>query len=109
MAHIMGKEEPPLFKYGEFDVAALCHLASKIRREIACTCDLNQRPQRGGFNWAVFVLFEDGVEWVLRSPTQNHRGLSHESAVKLLSSEAATLKYLKSYTDIPVPEVYSYW
>ncbi|KAJ5799547.1 uncharacterized protein N7518_001615 [Penicillium psychrosexuale] len=104
----MEKEETPLFEYSEFDVAALCHLASKIRREIACTCDLNQRPRRGGFNWAVFVLFEDGVEWVLRSPVQNHPELSHASAAKLLSSEAATLKYLKIYTDIPVPDVYSY-
>ncbi|CDM30482.1 unnamed protein product [Penicillium roqueforti FM164] len=30
----MEKEETPLFDYSEFDVAALCHLASKLRREI---------------------------------------------------------------------------
>lgn len=105
----MGKEAFPLFRYNEFDVAALCQIASKMRRGIPCTCDLNQRPQRGGFNWAVFVLFEDGLEWVVRSPVQNHPELSHESVVKLLLSEAATLKYLKAYTEIPVPEVYSYW
>ncbi|CAI7661057.1 unnamed protein product [Penicillium glandicola] len=102
------KEDFPLFRYNEFDVAALCQLASSMRLGTACTCDLNQRPTRGGFNWAVFVLFEDGVEWVLRSPLQNHPELSNECALKLLSSEAATLKYLKVYTDIPVPDVYSY-
>ncbi|EAW13452.1 uncharacterized protein ACLA_054990 [Aspergillus clavatus NRRL 1] len=31
-----------------------------------------------------------------------------ELAMKLLSSEAATLRYLKSHSDIPVPEVYDY-
>ncbi|CAG8887015.1 unnamed protein product [Penicillium egyptiacum] len=108
MAHNMGKEAFPLFQYDEFDVAALCHLASEMRRGVSCTCDLNQRPKRGGYNWAVFVSFEDGVEWVFRSPVKNHPGLSGESVVKLLLSEAATLKYLKVYTDIPVPDVYSY-
>lgn len=29
--------------------------------------------------------------------------------VKLLASEAATLRYLKTHSDIPVPEVYDYW
>ncbi|RJE17989.1 hypothetical protein PHISCL_09669 [Aspergillus sclerotialis] len=31
-----------------------------------------------------------------------------EVGMKLLSSEAATLRYLKSHSDIPVPEVYDY-
>mgnify|MGYP002718570073 FL=1 len=109
MAHNMGKEAFPLFQYNEFDVGALCHLASEMRRGLTCTCDLNQRPKRGGYNWAVFVLFEDGLEWVLRSPVQNHPSVSDESVVKLLLSETATLKYLKTYTDVPVPDVYSYW
>ncbi|KAJ5436510.1 Aminoglycoside phosphotransferase [Penicillium cf. griseofulvum] len=103
------KEDFPLFKYYEFDVGALCQLASKMRREIACSCDLNQRPKRGGFNWTVFILFEDGLQWVLRSPVvQDSPELSNESVSKLLASEAATLKYLKAYTDITVPDVYSY-
>ncbi|KGO67795.1 Aminoglycoside phosphotransferase [Penicillium italicum] len=108
MDQVAGKEEFPLFRYNAFDVAALCELASNMRENIACTCDLNQRPERGGFNWAVFVLFEDGIEWVLRSPVQNHPELSYNSVAKLLSSEAATLKFLKAHTDIPVPDVYSY-
>ncbi|KGO36870.1 Aminoglycoside phosphotransferase [Penicillium expansum] len=108
MDQMTRKEGFPLFMYNEFDVAALCQLASNMRQNIACTCDLNQRPKRGGFNWAVFVLFEDGLEWVLRSPVQNHPELSYNSVAKLLSSEAATLNYLRAHTEIPVPEVYSY-
>ena len=103
------KEDFPLFKYSEFDVRALCELATKMRRGISASCDLNQRPKRGGFNWAVFILFEDGLQWVLRSPVQNHPDLSDESVFKLIASEAATILYLKTYTDIPVPAVYSYW
>lgn len=98
-----GKDEFPIFQYNDFDVLALCQLAGKMRN-LLYSCDLNQRPMCGGFNWAVFVLFADGIQWVLRSPVQNHPGV-----VKLLSSEAATLRYLKIYTDIPVPDVYSYW
>jgi hypothetical protein len=32
-----------------------------------------------------------------------------EMGIKLLASEAATLRYLRAYSDIPVPEVYDYW
>lgn len=103
-----GKYQYPVFQYSNFDVSAICRLAGEMRR-LSCTCDLHQRPMRGGFNWAVFVLFADGIQWVLRSPAQNHPDLSERSVVKLLLSEAATLRYLKIYTDIPVPDVYSYW
>ncbi|KAJ5588917.1 hypothetical protein N7537_011595 [Penicillium hordei] len=107
MDQVTGKDKFPIFQYSDFDVSALCQLAGKTRK-LACTCDLNQRPMRGGFNWAVFVSFVDGIQWVLRSPAYNHPDLSERSVVKLLLSEAATLRYLKIYTDIPVPDVYSY-
>lgn len=35
--------------------------------------------------------------------------MPEEQAEKLLASEAATLRYLKAHSDIPVPEVYEYW
>lgn len=103
-----GKYEYPVFQYSKFEVSAICRLAGEMRK-LSCTCDLNQRPMRGGYNWAVFILFADGIQWVLRSPAHNHPDLSERSAIKLLLSEAATLRYLKIYTDIPVPDVYSYW
>ncbi|KAF5592100.1 kinase-like domain-containing protein [Fusarium pseudocircinatum] len=60
-------------------------------------------------HWVIFITFEDGVEWVFRSPW---RGLSaiitEESASKLLISEASTLKYLRTLDSIPVPEVFSF-
>ncbi|CAI7628747.1 unnamed protein product [Penicillium crustosum] len=101
------KCEYPVFQYSNFDVSAICQLAGEMRK-LSCTCDLNQRPMCGGFNWAVSLLFADGIQWVLRSPAQNHPDLSERSIIKLLLSEAATLRYLKIYTDIPVPDLRSY-
>lgn len=60
-------------------------------------------------NWVIFVTFDDGVDWVFRSPdiAMSHM-MSEESACKMLVSDAATLKYLRAHTSVPVPEVYSY-
>ncbi|KAJ5667808.1 Aminoglycoside phosphotransferase [Penicillium maclennaniae] len=98
---------PRVFTYADFDLQALCRHASTLRQGIPCTCDPNQRPASGAFNWAVFISFEDGVRWVFRSP--HHRTfMPMEMAVKLLASEAATLRYIRAQSDIPIPMVYDY-
>ena len=102
------KRAEALFQYAKFDVHALCGLASKLRNGLSCSCDVNKLPASGSFNWAATIEFEDGVEWILRSPKDQHRQFPHNVSVKLLSSEAATLKYLGAHTDIPVPTVYAY-
>ncbi|CAG8228658.1 unnamed protein product [Penicillium salamii] len=101
-------EKRSLFRYANFDVNALCSIASQQREGIPCSCDLDQHPASGSFNWAVTVLFKDGVEWILRSPRDDSTQISKEVSAKLLSSEAATLNYLSAHTDIPVPKVHSY-
>ncbi|KAG8410336.1 hypothetical protein J3459_017146 [Metarhizium acridum] len=66
-------------------------------------------PKCGSLNWVIFITFDDGIEWVFRSPTAGHnRFYSDETASKIVESEAFTLMYLKARTSIPVPEVYSY-
>lgn len=100
-----------VFRFATFDVDALCHLASRLRDDLPCTCNLDQSPAKGSFNWVIFLAFEDGVEWVLRSPyiDPNIQTLIPEDiCAKLLESEVATLKYIGLHTDIPVPTVYSY-
>lgn len=97
-----------IFRYAKFNIGALCALATASRNEIQCSCDPSQQPMNGSFNWAVAVLFEDGVEWIMRSPRSDYGQLPRELSGKLLASEAATLKYLKQVTDIPIPEVYFY-
>lgn len=62
----------------------------------------------GSFNWAVIVLFEEGVEWIMRSPKSDYGQFPSQLSGELLASEAATLKYLRQVTDIPILDVYSY-
>ncbi|KAL8796595.1 MAG: hypothetical protein Q9182_007325 [Xanthomendoza sp. 2 TL-2023] len=102
------QDHASIFRYAKFDPLALCHIASRLRGGQSCYCDLTQTPKTGSFNWAVFLLFADGVEWVLRSPRKGDGVVSDDTNLLLLASEAATLKYIKRHSTIPVPEVFSY-
>ena len=97
-----------IFKYADFSVSALRHLASQLRDGKACICDTSQVPACGSFNWAILLSFVDGVEWVLRSPRDDGAIQSDEANSLLLASEAATLKYIKANSTIPGPEVFAY-
>ena len=97
-----------VFRYSDFNLDALLALASRLRKQ-ACSCDTSKPPLAGSLNWVIFVAFEDGVEWVFRSPHSGARSfLSHEYTCRLLSSEVATLRYLRAHSAIPVPEVFAY-
>ncbi|KAK2807855.1 hypothetical protein FQN50_005244 [Emmonsiellopsis sp. PD_5] len=100
--------KPNIFRNATFEVDALCRLASSLRQGRVCSCDVNQTPADGSFSWVVFLTFDDGVEWVFRSPHDDGAIRSTETNNTLLASEAATLKYIKSHSAIPVPEVYAY-
>ncbi|KAF5637892.1 kinase-like domain protein [Fusarium sp. NRRL 52700] len=66
-------------------------------------------PKCGSLNWVIFLCFQDGVEWVFRSPKSGLDSFySDETTSKILVSEASTLLYLKTNTSIPVPQVFSY-
>ena len=97
-----------VYYYANFNLEALLSLAKQSRGR-PCTCDVSQMPKSGSLNWAIFISFDDGVDWVFRSPTSSLHGFySDRTASKIVVSEASTLMYLKVYTSIPVPEVYSY-
>jgi hypothetical protein len=97
-----------IFRYAKFDVAALCRLVGKLRGGQDCICDTSQLPACGIYNWTVRVSFSDGVEWVLRSPRGDGAIKCDETNILLLASEAATPKYIKANSTIPVPEVFAY-
>jgi hypothetical protein len=100
--------QEPIFSYEKFNLDALISLSSVLRGR-PCTCDVSKTPKTGSLNWVVFVCFDDGIEWVFRSLRSGDNAiLSDESASKMLVSEASTLKYLKAYSMVPVPEVYSF-
>ncbi|KAK1765978.1 hypothetical protein QBC33DRAFT_579267 [Phialemonium atrogriseum] len=95
------------FQGSQFNVDALVTLAGALRNQ-PCTCDISKPPTAGSMNWAVIVAFDDGVEWIFRSPHSGMRAFFDEkTACKLLSSEVATLEYIRSHTTVPVPEVFA--
>ncbi|OAA48509.1 Aminoglycoside phosphotransferase [Metarhizium rileyi] len=61
----------------------------------------------GALNWAILLRFDDDIQWIFRSPKTKY-ALNNDTAYQLLASEAATLKYIREKTHIPVPEIYSY-
>lgn len=96
-----------IFTYAKFNLAALLGRATTLRQQ-PCSCQPSERPLCGSLNWAVILTFDDGVEWIFRSPRKSYSGVSNDYASLLLSSEAATLKYLRANSPIPVPEVFDY-
>lgn len=94
------------YYFADFNLEVLLSL-SQQRRGRPCTCDVSQMPKCGSLNWVIFITFDDGVEWVFRSPIR-HDFYSDETISKIIASEASTLMYLKSHTSVPVPEVFSY-
>lgn len=56
----------------------------------------------------MFISFNDGVEWVFRSPTAEEDDISLEAAGELLESEVATMKYIKENSSIPIPNIFDY-
>ncbi|KAM0523869.1 hypothetical protein ACHAPE_001122 [Trichoderma viride] len=94
-----------IYYFAEFNLEALLSLSEQLRGR-KCTCDVTKMPKCGCLNWVVFVTFDDGIEWVFRSPMASRNSIySDETSSKIVDSEAATLMYLKAHTSIPVPEV----
>ncbi|KAF4495878.1 kinase-like domain [Fusarium agapanthi] len=97
-----------IYYFAKFNLPALLSLAEQ-RRGQSCTCDVTQIPKCGSLNWVIFLCFQDGVEWVFRSPKSGLDSFySDETTSKILVSEASTLLYLNTNTSIPVPQVFSY-
>jgi len=95
-----------VFTHAKFNAPALLDLGSQIRGK-ACNCDLSQTPATGSLNWAITISFEDGMEWIFRSP-RKYYGVNMKTAGSLIASEAATLKYIRRYSSIPVPEIFAF-
>lgn len=102
------ERKPKIFAYADFDLRALCSLASALRRGIPCACDRDQLPASGSYHWVVFISFADQVRWVFRSPLIKE-SMPVEMRAKIIASEVATLRCVKTYSNIPVPEVYYHW
>nr|KMM69395.1 hypothetical protein CPAG_05711 [Coccidioides posadasii RMSCC 3488] len=100
------RQKTNIFFYAEFNLAELLELARRLRG-VTCSCDSTQKPFSGSFNWAIILTFADGVEWLFRAPWTSY-GLDEETARAVLASEAATLKYIRQNSSVPVPVVHHY-
>lgn len=95
-----------IFFHADFNLSNLLRLAERLRGQ-PCTCSDSQIPKAGALNWAIFLEFDDGVEWVFRAPCSSYAASQGVTGL-LLASEAATLKYIREHTSIPVPDVFHY-
>jgi hypothetical protein len=56
----------------------------------------------GTFNAVFFIVFENGVEWVVKMPL-----VVYNKGEEYLKCEYATMDYLHGFGNVPVPKVYS--
>jgi hypothetical protein len=91
----------------EFNLEALLSLAKNLRGQ-SCVCDECKTPKSGTLDWAIFIIFEDRVQWAFRSPRYDTSMFTNDTASRSLISEASTLKCLDAHCSIPVLVVYSY-
>ena len=71
-------------------------------------CTVNPDPLCGSFNLAYRVLFDDGVEWILKVPANGSHARFDQLAADSMTSEAFTMKMIKRATTIPVPTVHGF-
>jgi len=57
----------------------------------------------GGLNVAITLLFDDGVEWIIKTPK-----LIDEASLERLECEAATLLFLEKVGSLPTPRLHAY-
>ena len=82
----------------------LKHGWGKKKRRLTCAIDEN--PLSGTFNLVYKVVFSDGVHWALRIPGYGNYG--EKEYMDKMNSEYNTMRYIRSKTSIPMPEIY-FW
>ncbi|ATY63939.1 hypothetical protein CCM_04382 [Cordyceps militaris CM01] len=88
---------------------ALCEYASNLRQGIYC--DMSAEFTVGRHHMVRKLRFEDGVEWVARlrmPPIWGDKEPSSHALSIALSSELATMAFVRQNTDIRVPEVHGF-
>ena len=71
-------------------------------------CSVSNELLNGSFNLAYPILFEDGVEWILKIPANGHHDCFDHSAAEALRTEALTMRLIKQLTTVPIPNIYHF-
>jgi hypothetical protein len=89
------------FFFPRICVQEFLSISAKLR-EGDYTCRFGERNW-GAYNVVVYIIFSDGVEWLVKIP----RGRVPDGEEnKFLKSEYATLVFLQRIGSIPAPKVY---
>ena len=72
------------------------------------SCTVVPKPLYGSYHLAYRILFEDGVEWILKIPANGHHRCFDRLAAEALTSEVLTMRMIKQTTTIPVPTVHGF-
>jgi aminoglycoside phosphotransferase (APT) family kinase protein len=93
------------------DFTALCLQATAVRKHYdhkAVSCKIDTTVyQTGWFNVVFQITFDDEVYWIARIQLPFTTEYD-EVQQAVLKSEVDTMRYVKSHTNIPLPEVYDY-
>jgi hypothetical protein len=81
-------------------------LASKLNHGKSCNITPG-KYEFGGLNVVCEVVFEDGLVWLCRVGWVKERW-SAKYVRSVIESAVTTMRYIKKYTDLPIPEVYAY-
>ncbi|EXJ68100.1 uncharacterized protein A1O5_08715 [Cladophialophora psammophila CBS 110553] len=88
-------------RYVNFDLGALCAIAASIGPSISRVREVEKLE--GGFSKVLRIQRENGTELIAKISCPN-AGLAKYAT----ASEVAVLEYVREYTDIPVPSIYSW-
>lgn len=68
------------------------------------TCTIDPAPLSGSYNLVYQLKFSDGVKWAARIP--GHGASMGDLEVEKMNYEYQAMRYIRSNTSIPIPEVY---
>lgn len=96
----------------QVNIEQLLKVASSLRDGVPCQYVPGKHVGDGAImgcaNHHFWIIFEDGVKWIVRIPrTSNFSDMPLELVDYLVESEYATLKFLET-TKVPSPKVFGY-
>ncbi|OAA63577.1 Protein kinase-like domain protein [Niveomyces insectorum RCEF 264] len=97
--------KPKIFSNAQFNVGRLLALAERLHGQ-PCRCDQGQRPFAGSMNWAIVLTFDNGIQWIFRSPLPGV--FSDDFVAKIITSEVVTTRCILARSSVPVPEIYAF-
>ncbi|KAK5948355.1 hypothetical protein OHC33_010666 [Knufia fluminis] len=115
------KELPPLDPHlapfleviDTLDLDKLKEFALALRQQQLLDCDcligckcISKIPKYGSYNLVYIIEFTDGVKWCARVPGYGKK--PSKVLGEKMDIEYSTMKYIKTYTSFPVPDVI-YW